>query len=80
MALSGHPHDAAHMEATHKLPIIALYEAACFSFRSSFFLFFFLRVMFYLVGVFRALSPGDSISSNSERTALRRQGEEPGYI
>ena len=40
---------------------------------------FFLKlgVMFYLVGIFRTLSQGDSISSDAERTALR--GEEPGY-
>ena len=30
--------------------------------------------------MFRTCSPGDNISSNPERTALRRQGEEPGYI
>ena len=36
--------------------------------------------MFYSVGSFRASSPGDSISSNHERTALRRQGEESVYI
>ena len=36
--------------------------------------------MFYLLGIFRTLSPGDSISSNPERTVLRRPGEEPGYI
>ena len=36
-----------------------------------FLLFFFLRVMFYLAGVFRTSSPRDSISSNPERTALR---------
>ena len=36
------------------------------------------RVMFYLVGIFFKTSrPRDSISSNSERTTLRRQGEEP---
>ena len=35
--------------------------------------------MFYLVGIFRTLSPGDSISSNPERTAPRRQDGEPGY-
>ena len=39
-----------------------------------------LRVMFYLVGIFRMASPGDSISSSPERTALRRRGEEPGYL
>ena len=36
--------------------------------------------MFYSVGSFRASSPGDSVSSNHERTALRRQGEESVYI
>ena len=40
--------------------------------------------MFYLVEIFRISSPGDSISSDLERTALRRQGEEakrgPRYI
>ena len=36
--------------------------------------------MFYLLGIFRTLSLGDSISSSPERTALRRPGEEPGYI
>ena len=76
MALSGHPHSAAHKEAAHKVPVIALYEAACFSVRPS----FFLKVMFYLVGIFRASGSGDSISSNSERTAPRRRGEEPGYM
>ena len=34
-----------------------------------------LRVMFNLVGIFRTSSPGDSISSDTERTAPRRQGE-----
>ena len=42
--------------------------------------FLFLRVMFYLVGIFRTSSLGDSISSNLERTVLRRQGEESHYI
>ena len=36
--------------------------------------------MFYLVGIFRMSSPEDSISSNPERTALRRRGEKPGYL
>ena len=36
--------------------------------------------MFYLLGIFRTLSLGDSISSSPEKTALRRPGEEPGYI
>ena len=38
-----------------------------------------LRVMFYSEGTFRTLTLGASISSNPERTAWRRQGEEPGY-
>ena len=36
--------------------------------------------IFYLVGVFRAASLGDNVSVAPERTALRRGGEEPGYI
>ena len=36
--------------------------------------------MFYSVGNLRTSGPGDSISGSSEREALRRQGEEPGYI
>ena len=32
------------------------------------------------MGIFRPLSLGDSISSDPERTVLRRQGEKPGYI
>ena len=36
--------------------------------------------MLYLVGILRTSSPGDGISSNSERTAPRRQEEDPGYI
>ena len=33
------------------------------------------------MGLFKTSSPGDSISSNPERTALRRPGEDPsGYI
>ena len=36
--------------------------------------------MFYLVEFLRDSSPGNSISSSPERTALRRGGEEPGYI
>ena len=36
--------------------------------------------MCYLVGIFKTESPGDSISSNCERTAQRRRGWEPGYI
>ena len=39
-----------------------------------------LRVTFYSVGIFRTSSPGDSISSNPERSAPRRLGEESGYI
>ena len=39
-----------------------------------------LRVLLYSVGIFRTSSPGDSISSKPERTAPRRQGEDPGYI
>ena len=35
--------------------------------------------MIHLVGIFRTSSPGDSISSNPERTALRRRREETGY-
>ena len=31
------------------------------------------------MGIFRTSSPGDSISSDPERTAPRRRGEEPGY-
>ena len=36
--------------------------------------------MFYLVGIFRTSSPGDSLSSNPERIALRMWGQESGYI
>ena len=36
--------------------------------------------MFFSRGIFRPLSLGDSISSDAERTALGRQGEQPGYI
>ena len=38
--------------------------------------------MFYSVGIFRTLSPGDSNSSNSEKTAPRlgEGREESGYI
>ena len=36
--------------------------------------------MFYLVGSFRISSPGGSISSNPERTVLRKRAEDPGYI
>ena len=36
--------------------------------------------MFYLVGIFRTSSPRDSISSNPEKSGLRKRGEESGYI
>ena len=36
--------------------------------------------MFYSVGIFRTSSLGGSISNDPERTALRRQGDEPGHI
>ena len=36
--------------------------------------------MFYLLGNFRTSSPGGSISSNPERTAVKRWGEEPCYV
>ena len=36
--------------------------------------------LLYLVGIFRTSSPGDSIASDPERTVLRRQGDESGYI
>lgn len=40
-----------------------------------------LRVTFYSVGIFRTLSPRDSIAaSDLERIVLRRRGEEPGCI
>ena len=39
-----------------------------------------LTVVFYSLGIFRAPSPGDRISSNSERAAPRRGGEEPNHI
>ena len=35
--------------------------------------------MFYSMRTFRTSNPGDSISSEPERSALRSQGEEPGY-
>ena len=35
--------------------------------------------MFYSMWIIRTLSQRDSISSDPERTTLRRQGEEPGY-
>ena len=36
--------------------------------------------MFYSMRIFRTSNPGDSISSNLERTATRRGCEEPDYI
>ena len=33
-----------------------------------------------MMGILRTSSPRDSISSNPERAAPKRQGEEPGYI
>ena len=36
--------------------------------------------MFYLVGILRSSSPGDSISSDPERTVLGKQGGESSYI
>ena len=36
--------------------------------------------MLYLMSIFRMSSPGDSISSDPERAAPKRWGEEPGYI
>ena len=39
-----------------------------------------MRVMFYLVKILRIPSPGDNISNNLEKSALRRQVGEPGYI
>ena len=36
--------------------------------------------MFSSVGIFRTSSLGDSISSNPERTAPRRQGGKPDFI
>jgi len=36
--------------------------------------------MFHLVGIFRTSSLGGNISSDPEKTAPRRRGEEPGYI
>ena len=37
-------------------------------------------IIFYLVRILGTSSPVDSISSNPERTAIRRRGEESGYI
>ena len=39
-----------------------------------------LKVMLYMAGTFRISSLGDSISSNPERTALRRRWEKSGYV
>ena len=39
-----------------------------------------LRVMFYWVGIFRTSSPGDSFSSNFEKTAPQGHREESGYM
>ena len=36
--------------------------------------------MYYVVGICRTLGLGDSISNDYERTALRRQGEQPGFL
>ena len=36
--------------------------------------------MFFSAGIFRTSGPGGSISSNPEKTALRRRGGKPGYI
>ena len=36
--------------------------------------------MFHSVEIFKTSVPGGSISSNPERTSLRRQEEEPSYI
>ena len=36
--------------------------------------------MFYSVGIFRTSHPEDSISSNPEKTVLRKWEEEPVYI
>ena len=36
--------------------------------------------MLYMVGTFRTSSLGDSISSNPERTELRRRWEKSGYV
>ena len=36
--------------------------------------------MLYSVRIFKTSSPGDKISSDPERIAPRREGEEPGYI
>ena len=39
-----------------------------------------LRVLFNLVGIWGTSNPGDSISSDTEKTAPRRKGKDPGYI
>ena len=39
-----------------------------------------LRIICYLVGIFRTSSLGDSISNDPERTAPKVQGAEPSYI
>ena len=39
-----------------------------------------LKVTLYMVGTFMTSSLGGSISSNPERTALRRRGEKSGYV
>ena len=39
-----------------------------------------LRVKSYSAEIFRTSSPGDSISSDLERTVLSKPGKEPGYI
>ena len=36
--------------------------------------------MFYSAGIFRTSSPGDSISSDPERTIMEKTGEEPDCI
>ena len=36
--------------------------------------------MFYSAGIYRTSDLVDSISTDPERTALRRLGDEPGYI
>ena len=46
-------------------------------------IYFFLMLLFLCFirpGIFRTSSLGDSISSNPERTALRRQGDDTGHI
>ena len=39
-----------------------------------------MKVMFYLMVIFRISNPGDSISGDPERTALSRWGRRLGYI